>query len=147
MGSGRPNVHVLVGKEPIDQTENLAKAAVFLLLYSDQIPREWGDRPREVPPPALHDKRIQIGLGLLDDDGPEANQFYLALKEDNELFNNPHPPNYCACHELTALGRERAKKVLADVEAGRKPWGLDDLHPELAASATPAWLAAQQPTS
>ncbi len=78
MGQVRPKVHVLAGTEPIDQTENLAKAAVFLLLYSDRVPREWGDRPRKVPAPALHDKRIQLGIGLLDDDGPEANQFYLA---------------------------------------------------------------------
>jgi hypothetical protein len=136
---------VLAAGEQIDQAQNLEKAAVLLLLYHDKIPREWGERPRKVPAPALHDKRIQIGLGLLDDDGAEANQLYLAIKEDTRHFNNPYSPRYCACHELTALGEEWARETLAAVEAGRKPWGLGDLRPDVAAAATPAWLASHQP--
>jgi hypothetical protein len=115
---------------------------VLLLLYSDSIPREWGDHGPRVPEPVLHHKRIQIGLGLLDNDGQEANQHYFAMLYDPVHFDKP---SSAACFKLTAEGQRRAEQLLAEVEAGQKPWGLKDLYPELAASASPAWLAAQQP--
>jgi hypothetical protein len=142
MNSGRQSVWVLASGEQIDQTENIEKTLVFLLLYSDSIPREWGLRPRKVPAPALAHKRLQIGLGLLDNDGKEANQHYEAMLYDSVNFAKP---SSAACFELTAAGQRRAEQLLAEVEAGRKPWGLGDLDPQLAARATPAWLAAQQP--
>jgi hypothetical protein len=119
----RPSVWVLAnsGKE-VDQKPNLERAAVFLLLVSGKGPRDWGNR--KVPPPALHDKRIEIGIGITDSDGPEANQFYLAMKADTVNFNNPRP-GYVACHELTLEGRRWAEALLAEAQDGRKPWLLD----------------------
>jgi hypothetical protein len=77
-----------------------------------------------VPPPALHDKRIEIGIASSDPDGPEANHFYLALKADTVDFNNPRP-GYVACHALTADGKSYAEALLAEAQAGRKAWLLD----------------------
>ena len=142
MGTARQSAFVLAGGEQIDQTENVQKTLVFLLLYSNSIPREWGDRGRKVPEPALHHKRIQIGLGLLDNDGQQANQHYLAMLNDHVLFDKP---SSAACFELTAKGQRAARRLLVEVEAGQKPWGLKDLYPELAAFASPAWLARQRP--
>jgi hypothetical protein len=119
----RPSVWVLAnGGKQFDQRRNLETAAVFLLLMSAKVPREWGNRT--VPPPALHDKRIEIGIGFSDSDGPEANQFYLAMKADTVHFNNPRP-GYVACHELTAEGKRWAEELLAEAEDGRKSWLLD----------------------
>jgi hypothetical protein len=144
MGTARQSAFVLAGGEQIDQTENIEKTLVFLLLYSDSIPREWGERGRKVLEPALHHKRIQIGLGLLDNDGQEANQHYFAMLNDPVLFDKP---SSAACFELTAKGQQIAERLLAEVQAGQKPWGLKDLYPELAASASPARLTAQRPGS
>jgi hypothetical protein len=121
----RPSVWVLANSgEEIDQKENLEKSAVFLLLMSDKVPREWGDRPRKVPAPALHDARIQLGIGLTGHDSPEANQHYVAIQADTVHFNNPRR-GYVACHELTAEGKRWAEALLAEAEEGRKPWLLD----------------------
>lgn len=111
--ANRPMVWVLANSgSRVDQKENLEKSAVFLHLMSDKVPREWGDRPRKVPAPALHDARIQIGIGLADHDSPEANQHYLAVRADTVHFNNPRP-GYVACHELTAEGKKWAEQLLA----------------------------------
>jgi hypothetical protein len=125
----RPSVWVLAnGGERIDQQRNLEKTAVFLLIMGDKVPRDWGNR--RVPPPAVHDKRIQIGIGLVGSDGaerndaPEANQHYLALKADTVHFNNPLS-GYVACHELTPEGRRWAEALLAEARDGHKPWLLD----------------------
>jgi len=125
----RPSVFVLANNgEQINQQRNLERSAVYLLLMQDKVARDWGNR--RVPPPALHDKRIQIGIGLVGPDGlerndsAEANQHYLALKADTDHFHNPLE-KHTACHELTAAGRQWAEELLAEAQAGRKPWLLD----------------------
>jgi hypothetical protein len=119
----RASVWVLANSgKKMDQRQNLERAAVFLLLNADKGPRDWGKK--KVPAPALHDKQIETGIGITDPDGAEANQFYLALKGTTLYFSNPHPGKI-ACHELTAHGKKWAESLLAEAEAGRKPWVLD----------------------
>jgi hypothetical protein len=125
----RPMVWALANSgAQVDQQKNLEKSALFLLLVGDRVDRDWGNR--RVPPPAVHDKRIQIGIGLVDgetlegDEGPEANQHYLALKADTVHFHNPKA-GHTACHELTAQGMDWAQALRAEAEDGCKPWLLD----------------------
>jgi hypothetical protein len=125
----RPSVFVLANSDQqIDQQPNLERSALFLLLMGDTVARDWGNR--RVSAPAVHDKRIQIGIGLVGPDGlegndsAEANQHYLALKADTVHFNNPKE-GHTACHELTSEGRSWAESLLAEARDGRKPWLLD----------------------
>jgi hypothetical protein len=121
----RPSAWVLANSRGTvwpDQKPNLERSAAYLLLMWDKVPRDWGNR--KVPPGALAAKRIQREIGISDDDGPEANQHYMSMKEDTLHFNNP-VPGYAACYELTAEGKRWAKELLAEAEDGRKPWLLD----------------------
>jgi hypothetical protein len=132
MEKKRKSARELAGPEDqwVNQKRNLEKAALFLLLKRDEVPRTYGEREREVPPGALHAKRIQLGIGftLAEDDLPEPNQFYLSLRKDHVHFHNPQEEaglsryERAGCFALTPEGERWAKGLLEDHERGFKRW-------------------------
>jgi hypothetical protein len=132
MSNTRPSVHVLAkGANEADAKRNLEKAAVFLLQMRDKVPRAWGNR--DVPPGALHAKRIQVGIGipLSADDDPPANRLFLDIRADKHHFFNPQEeqgiptPKRAACFALTPDGEKWASDHLADYNRGFKSWLMD----------------------
>jgi hypothetical protein len=121
----RKSVWELAGPErewPEPQTrENRERAALYLLLMHDKVPREYGENGREVPRHALHAKRIQLGLGIAldEDDLPAPNQLYLAMKKDTIHFRNPRE-GVVGCYELTEEGKKWAERTLEQCERGFK---------------------------
>lgn len=78
----------------------------------------------DTPAGTLHAKDIEVGLGLDSRDGEHV---YLDMKEDRENFHNPIAVRV-ACYELTEAGERWAEALLADHEAGRRPWLRDWEH-------------------
>jgi hypothetical protein len=132
MEPNRRSARELAGPEGqwVNQKRNLETAALFLLLKRDEVPRTYGDKQRDVPPGALHAKRIQLGIGftLAEDDLPEPNQFYLSLRKDRVHFYNPQEEaglsryERAGCFALTPEGEKWAKALLEDYERGFKRW-------------------------
>lgn len=123
----------MLAKGAPDQKRNLARAAVYLLLMRDKVPRTYGEKSRPVPRGALHAKRIQLGIAipLSEDDSPEANALFLLMREDKLHFYNPQEEERISryrragCFALTAEGEVWARALLDEHERGLKPWLMD----------------------